>query len=64
VSYQVLGYFENPLTSKARELAQFTYRQDLDTKEQAQAIAQDWRKSDRYPFIFIRNTLTKESEQQ
>lgn len=60
--YQVLGYFDNPLTNKARELAQFTYKDDLPTKEQAQAIAENWRKSERYPFIFIRNTQTRETE--
>ena len=63
MSYQVLGYFENPMTSRSRELAQFTYKHDLASKQEAVAIAQDWRNTNRYDFIFIRNTETKEQEQ-
>lgn len=62
MAFQVLGYFDNPLTSTARELAQFSYKHDLATKEEAEAIAQEWRQTARYPFVFIRNTITKEME--
>lgn len=64
MSYQVFGYFENPATSKSKELARFTYKDDLTDRQTAQEIAQKWRDSDRYPFIFIYDTTTRESELQ
>jgi hypothetical protein len=60
MAWQVLGYFDNPETSRAREIAQFTYKDNLETREAAESIANKWKETARYPFVFIRNTETKE----
>jgi hypothetical protein len=63
MSFQVHGYFEHPETSKSRELARFTYRDDLKDLETAYQIARDWITTNRYPFVFIQDTATRISNQ-
>lgn len=58
--YQVMGYFDNPLKSKRREIAQFVHKTDFANASEAVAIAKEWKKENRYPFVFAKNTTTGE----
>lgn len=58
--FQVMGYFDNPLKSKRREISQFTYKEDLANASEAVAIAKEWKDAERYPFVFVKNTTTGE----
>ena len=59
MTYQIHGYFENPRTSRSREISRFTYKDDLDDIHEAYRIARQWVASDRYPFVFVYDTITR-----
>lgn len=59
MTYQVHGYFENPRTSKSKELARFTHANDFEDLHEAYFVARDWVNSDRYPFVFVQDSVTK-----
>jgi hypothetical protein len=45
------GATTNPKTSK--EYLRFSSKEDYQTEEKAQEIAQQWREENRYPFIWV-----------
>ena len=45
------GAVTNPKTSK--EYPKFYSKEDYDTEEKAQEIAQQWQNEKRYPFIWV-----------
>lgn len=45
------GSFENP--KRAKSYARFSSREDYQTQEEAEALAQEWRKEERYAFIWV-----------
>jgi len=49
--YTVHGAFDNP--KRAREYARFTHKDTFDTQQEAELIAQEWRESERYPYVWI-----------
>jgi hypothetical protein len=51
--FEVRGYFADPSKPVRGGLAMFTYRERLDTFDNALAIARGWFACDRYPFIFV-----------
>lgn len=61
--FQVVGFFEHPKKSKSRTLAQFSYKDDLSTRTEALTIANEWKITMRYDFVFVKDTKTQEMEE-
>ena len=51
VKYTVHGSFENPSTAK--QYARFSSRLDYATREEAEALASQWKEERDYTFIWI-----------
>lgn len=45
------GAFENP--KKARSFARFSSKENYATEEEAEALADQWRKENRYSYIWV-----------
>ena len=45
------GAFQNP--KRAKEFARFSSKEDYVTETEAEAEAQRWRETERYPFVWV-----------
>ena len=51
MKYTVHGSFENP--QRAKSYARFTSKEDYATREEAEAVVQQWKTQRDYTFIWI-----------